>query len=335
MVRRFQNGNRQCRSRKKKNIVPMMNDSKTIVENVMKECIVDVLIPVYKPGPEFTELLRRLDNQVYPIHKILIVNTDESYWNALYEKECPGCEVIHISKEQFDHGGTRHWMAERSGAEVMVFMTQDALPVDDKLIGHLVQAFENDKVKAAYARQLARPDCELLEKYTRYFNYPDNSRIQTKEDLSVLGIKTFFCSNVCAAYNRETYMELGGFPLKTIFNEDMIYAGKLINFEYAIAYISEAKVIHSHNYTNRQQFQRNFALAVSQVQHPELFSKYPSEREGIKLVKNISSYICREKKPWLIFPLLFKSVSKYAGYLLGKRYRKLPKWLIKKILNEF
>lgn len=308
----------------------MMNNSRAIGRDAMKEYIVDVLIPVYKPGPEFKELLRRLANQVYPIHKILIVNTDESYWNTLYEKEYPGCEVTHILKEEFDHGGTRHWMAEQSGAEIMVFMTQDALPADDELIGNLVKVFEDDKVKAAYARQLARQDCELLEKYTRSFNYPDKSRIKTKEDLPVLGIKTFFCSNVCAAYNRKTYMELGGFPLKTIFNEDMIYAGKLIEAGYAIAYVAEAKVIHSHNYTNRQQFHRNFDLAVSQVQYPELFSKYPSEREGIKLVKNTSRYVCREGKPWLIFSLLLKSASKYAGYFLGKRYRKLPKWLVKK-----
>ena len=68
-------------------------------------------------------------------------------------------------------------MAERSSADIMVYMTQDALPADEKLIGNLIKPFENVKVKAAYARQLARGDCELLEKYTRNFNYPDKSRI--------------------------------------------------------------------------------------------------------------------------------------------------------------
>lgn len=90
-------------------------------------------------------------------------------------------------------------------------------------------------------------------------------------------IKPIFCSNVCAAYNRKMYLELGGFPLKTIYNEDMIYVRKLINVGYAIAYMAEARVHHSHNYTIRQQFHRNFNLAVSQAQYPELFAEYPSE----------------------------------------------------------
>ena len=52
--------------------------------------------------------------------------------------------------------------------------------------------------------------------------------VKTKEDLDRLGIKTFFCSNVCAAWRREKYLELGGFVKHTIFNEDMILAGTMI-----------------------------------------------------------------------------------------------------------
>ena len=55
-----------------------------------------------------------------------------------------------------------------------------------------------------------------------------------------LGIKTFFCSNVCAAYRREIYEELGGFVKHTIFNEDMIYAAKAVEAGYAIAYAADA-----------------------------------------------------------------------------------------------
>ena len=43
-----------------------------------------------------------------------------------------------------------------------------------------------------------------------------------------MGIKTYFCSNVCAAYKKDIFEKLGGFVDRTIFNEDMIYAGNLI-----------------------------------------------------------------------------------------------------------
>lgn len=100
-----------------------------------------------------------------------------------------------------------------------------------------------------------------------------------------LGIKTYFCSNVCAAYKRDIFEQLGGFVNHTIFNEDMIYAAGVIQAGYAIAYAADAKVIHSHNYSGWQQFTRNFDLGVSHVQYPAVFDGVPPEGEGMKLVK--------------------------------------------------
>lgn len=295
---------------------------------------VDILIPTYKPGPEFAELLRRLARQHYKAKQVLIINTEKEYWKPELEREYPGCRVMHISREEFNHGGTRKWMAGMSAADLLVFMTQDALPADTELIGSLVQAFENPGVKAAYARQLPRQGCSLLEQITREFNYPAESRIKTREDLPVLGIKTFFCSDVCAAYDRQIYQELGGFPEKVSFNEDMIYASRVIEAGYGVAYAAEAKVYHSHDYTGRQQFHRNFNLAVSQADHPEVFAKYPSEGEGLRLVARTAVEVCRQKKPWLLLTLFWQSLCKYAGYWLGKRYRKLPGWVVRRCAGE-
>ena len=102
------------------------------------------------------------------------------------------------------------------------------VPADVYLVEKLVSAFEKEKVAAAYARQLPDKDCDIIERYTRSFNYPKESSVKTKADLDRLGIKTFFCSNVCAMYRRSIYEKLGGFVKHTIFNEDMIFAGKLI-----------------------------------------------------------------------------------------------------------
>ena len=135
-----------------------------------------------------------------------------------------------------------------------------------------------------------------MEKYTRSFNYPEESRIKGKEDLPILGIKTFFCSNVCAAYKKEIFEKLGGFVERTIFNEDMILAGTMIKQGGKIAYCAKAKVIHSHNYSAFQQFHRNFDLAVSQTMYPEVFGGIRSESEGIKLVKKSLSYCIKDRE---------------------------------------
>lgn len=78
----------------------------------------------------------------------------------------------------------------------MVFMTDDAVPADERLIEHLTAAFDQrgpggESVIMAYARQLPDKDCAMAERFTRSFNYPEDSCIKTKEDLGKMGIKTF------------------------------------------------------------------------------------------------------------------------------------------------
>ena len=291
---------------------------------------VDVLIPTYKPDQKCVQLVRRLLKQSVAVHRIYLIDTD----TGIFPEELYGISdrvLIHrILPEVFDHGGTRNLGAELSDAEILVYMTQDAVPADEYLIEHLVQGFEEERVGAVYARQLPAEDCQLIERYTRGFNYPETSRLKSAEDLPMLGIKTYFCSNVCAAYRRDIYEQMGGFVKKTIFNEDMILAGKMIQNGWNIYYAADAKVIHSLNYNCGQQFHRNFDLAVSQADHPEIFEGVPSEGEGMRLVKDTAVYLIKIKKPWLILSLVWKSGFKYLGYQLGKHYKKLPRWLVLK-----
>ena len=289
---------------------------------------VDVLIPVYRPDGKLTELLKRLKMQNYPIHRVILMNTEEKHFPAELTGIWDRVEVYHLAKEEFDHGGTRDRGVRMSTADLVVCMTQDAMPADETLIEELVKPFGDPEVWAAYARQLPNEKCREVEKYTRSFNYPEQSMVKTKEDLDRLGIKTFFCSNVCAAWRREKYLELGGFVKHTIFNEDMILAGTMIKQGGKIAYCAKAKVIHSHNYSAFQQFHRNFDLAVSQTMYPEVFGGIRSESEGIKLVKKSLSYCIKIGKPWLMIQVVTQSAGKLLGYKMGQRYRSLPMWLI-------
>ena len=285
---------------------------------------VDAVIPVYRPGKEFQELLKRLDNQSFPLNKIILMNTGDAPWQKEVEKKYPKCEVHLLKKEEFDHGGTRHLATTFSDADYLLFLTQDAMPKNEKLVENLLAAFSwDEQIKAAYGRQLPNSTCREIEKYTRSFNYPEKSRVKSKADLKTLGIKTFFCSNVCAMYEKATYDKQGGFIRRTIFNEDMIYAGGLIQGDYKIAYVAEAEVIHSHNYGAVEQFHRNFDLAVSQTDNPQIFAGIRSEKEGIRLVLNTAKHLLKVKKPWLLFPLVTTSAGKILGYKFGQNYRRL------------
>lgn len=291
---------------------------------------VDVIIPSYKPDHKLSELIAMLQKQTYPIDHILIINTEECFWKQELIQDMTGVEIFHIKQKEFDHGGTRRLGESFSNADILVYMTQDAVPADRQLIRQLIRPFQKSQVKASYARQLPAEDCRIIERYTRDFNYPEKSFIKSAENLPEMGIKTFFCSNVCAAYDHKVYKELGGFPKRAIFNEDMIYAGHLIQAGYSIAYQAEAQVVHSHNYSGWQQFSRNFDLAVSQVQNPDVFEGIKSESEGIRLVKQTASYLKNLGKGYLIFQLIYMSGCKYLGYRMGRLYKKLPFFFVEK-----
>ena len=270
---------------------------------------VDVLIPVYKPDVRLEKIIERLYRQTYPVNRIRLINTERRYFEQAYPGNelllrYPDVEVKHIAAEEFDHGATRRALVEMSDSEYFVFMTDDALPADAHLIERLLKPLLDGEAVVSYARQLPRADLKETERYVRRFNYPEQSRIKTKADMETMGIKAFFCPNVCAAYQRKAYETLDGFENRAIFNEDMIFARKVLDAGKGIAYVADARVIHSHNY---------------------------SEGEGIRMLRSTSGYLLRKGKIAEIFELFAVSVCKYMGYKLGKNYQKLPETLVKQL----
>ncbi len=296
---------------------------------------IDIIIPVYKPDQKFLALVDKLEHQTVAVNKIIIMNTEREYFDRLvkgtsfFEKYRNVC-VTNLKKEDFDHGLTRRQGVEQSDAQVFVMMTMDAMPVDEDLVEKLTAPLEKEDVAVSYGRQMAGKNSGEIERYTRKFNYPGKGCEKSAKDVEKLGIKAFFCSNVCAAYRRDIYDRLGGFVSRTIFNEDMIYAAGAIKAGYKIVYAADAKVVHCHNYTYRQQFRRNFDLGVSQADHPEVFAAVSSEGEGAALIRKTTVHLWKSGKKRLIPVLYISSCFKYAGYLLGKHYKGLPKCLVLK-----
>lgn len=293
---------------------------------------IDIIIPTYKPDLSFFRLIDDLESQALRPSHIIIMNTEKKYWDDLINraKENPmekydNIVLKHVSKAEFDHGETRNQGVKLSEADFFLMMTQDAFPRDKMLISSLSKALEDPEVAAAYGRQYPKSDCNLAERYSRKFNYPTEPMRKTQADLGRLGIKTYFCSNVCAMYRRDVFDKLGGFTHRTIFNEDMVYAGTACQNGYAICYVPEAGVIHSHNYSCMQQFHRNFDLGVSQVEHPEIFGAVKSETEGKKMVSQTIEHFRQLGKGYLIPHYVIMCGFRFMGYKLGRNYKKLPR----------
>ncbi len=299
----------------------------------------DIVIPTYKPDKAFPDVVERLEGQRAKPGRIIIINTEEEYL-----KDIPGgvggllkygnIEIHNIEKKDFDHGRTRNEAASYSDAPFLIFMTMDAMPDDDILTEELLKPMEDEKVAVSYARQLPKEGCSEIERCNRAFNYPDTDQLKGRDDIARLGIKTFFCSNVCACYRREIFDRLGGFVNETLFNEDMIYASKAVRAGYEIYYASRARVCHSHDLSAKEQYHRNFDLGVSQAEHPEVFEGISSESEGMKLVKRSIGHLCRVGKPYLIPDFVIKCAARYLGYKKGRNFAGLSKKEILKMTTD-
>ncbi len=300
---------------------------------------VDVIIPTYKPGAKFIKQQRMLSMQTYPIHRIIIVNTEARYLDRSILSDYANVSVTDITAQDFDHGASRNLGVSLSGADYFLMMTDDAIPKDEHLVERLVWMMEHGRetyggdreIGAVYGRQLATSESSPDERYSRSFNYPEESFIKTIEDLPRLGIKTYFESNVCCLYRRDIFDQLGGFINHTIFNEDMIYCCAMLKAGFASAYSAEASVYHAHNYSGIQQLHRNFDLGVSQVDNPEVFSGIRSEGEGIRMVKGNALELLKRGRICDVVRLVWISGCKYIGYKLGKRYKSLSRNMIMRL----
>ena len=297
----------------------------------MTSKIIDAVIPVYKPGKEVSAMISMLIRQSCPIRRIFIMQTVEEDEALLDFGDLEQVSVIPVPVKEFDHGATRDQGVRLSEADYVLILTQDAVIRSERLVEFMVQPFEDPGVCVVFGRQKAKETASEIEKYTRVFNYPRESSVKEKADIPRLGIKTFFGSDVLAMYERERYLEIGGFESPAIFSEEMLFTWKAIMAGYKAAYAGRAYVVHSHDYSGFQQFSRNFDVGVFQRDHEEIFKTISSVKEGSALVKATAIHLLKIGKPWLIISLVYLSGMKFLGYRFGKAYRHLPMWLVKKL----
>ena len=290
---------------------------------------ISVIIPTLNGGKAFRELLTKLSQQDVSIDELIIVDSSSVDETCSLAKEF-GAKIISIPRCEFDHGATRSMAAKLAKGDVLLFLTQDAVPVRSDLISTLIKPLLQDtSIALSYGRQLPNPDASLSAIALRSFNYPDKSVIRCFSDKKTLGLKTAFVSNSCAVYRRSALEEVGYFPDKLIFGEDTCTAGKLLMRNQKIAYVAEAAVFHSHNYSPTEDFRRSFDIGVlHRVERwlPDTYGR--AEGEGLKYVKYELALIRSQKKFYLLPLFFYRNAMKFIGYKLGNKYAILPQWLV-------
>ena len=289
-----------------------------------KKSVISLIIPTLNAGNQLQTLLKRLDSQTVKPDEVLIVDS-ESNDETTATAEAFGAKVLSIRRASFDHGGTRDYALRQSKGDIVIFMTQDACPADENAIAALVAPFDNPRVAAVSGRQIARAEAKEPEKLVREYNYPPVSRTWGEEAIEKYGVKAFMISDVFAAYRREAYLAAGGFDHPIMTNEDMLMAQKLLAQKWLIAYAAEAQVIHSHQFTFRQQFERNKIIGQTMKRYEERFCHVQEIGEGVSMAKKVLVCLVKGGKIEDAFSFCWDCFARLLGNRYGRYIEKRKK----------
>jgi rhamnosyltransferase len=292
---------------------------------------ISVIIPTYNAQKYLPKLLDKLSKQTINFELIIIDSSSSD--NTLEIAKEYASKIITIPKSEFDHGATRSKALDEASGDIVVFLTQDALPTSNDAIEKLTDILiKNKDVAAVYGRQIPYEDATLFGKHLREFNYKDSSYIKSLSDKESFGIKTAFCSDSFAAYKKDAIKSVEFFKAGTIVGEDMHIVARLLLKGYKKAYCADASVYHSHNYTILEDFKRYFDTGVFHVCEPWLIEKFgKAEGEGKKFIKSELNYLIKNRAYHKLPEFVIRNGMKLIGYKLGKNYKKLPKSLAKSL----
>lgn len=280
---------------------------------------ISLIIPTLNPGPGFKDMIGSILKQTRVPDEILIVDSSSDDGSIDFLNNHEGIRVVRIQRNDFDHGGTRNWALRQTSGDYVVFMTQDAIPYDETSIENLIQPLEDDvDVAVVSGRQIAYPYAKRQEKLIRQFNYPEVSMKWAMADVPRLGIRAFMISDVFAAYRRNAYLSAGGFDHPLLTNEDMFMAQKLLDAGYFICYNAEAKVYHSHDYSLRQEYERNKTIGYVLEKYKDRLAGVTEYGRGLDLVKYVSMNLLKGVHLVSFAQFGFNCVARLLGNRAGR-----------------
>lgn len=286
---------------------------------------VALILPTYNAEADLPKLLSALKSQTrQPTHFLVIDSSSTDNTRQILVDY--GATIHVISKNEFNHGGTRRLATELINADIYIVITQDAIPAKSDTFQQLIAALlSDDNIGCAYGRQLPKEDATAISAHGRFMNYPEESVTRHYSDKDKYGIKTCFNSDNLAAYRRSALLAIGGFPKNVLTAEDAYVAAKMLTHGFAVHYAAGATVFHSHNFSLLQEFHRYFSIGVFHRKEHWILDKFNSAtKEGFRFVQSEIRFLWKEKKSYLIPVALVSTFVKYFAYQLGRHEHMVP-----------
>jgi rhamnosyltransferase len=311
---------------------------------------VTVAIPVRDGGELLARTLQALTRQSVE-HELLICDSG-SRDGSLETARAHGARVLEIAPGQFNHGATRNLLVREARGARVALLTQDAEPADERWLERLLGGFEvGDEVGLVYGpyhpRQGASTAVKIeLERWFRSLS-PDGAprleRLQAEEEglalLGFLGRRGFFTdANACVervAWEQVPFREVA-------YAEDRVLAIDMLRAGYAKAFVPQAAVLHSHDYTTTEQLRRSFdeARGLREVYgwrepaSPTRLLRGLRGELGATRRELLAAGIAPARRRATLASVAAHHLPRAAGALLGSRADRLPPWARRRLSLE-
>lgn len=294
---------------------------------------ISVIILTLGAAETLPSQLAALKTQTVAPCEIIVVDSSSSDRTVDIARNA-GCRVVAIDRNDFGHAKTRNLGMKLVTGDIGVFLTQDAMPADNRFLEALCSPIYQGECSAALARQLPRPDASPIEKFSRSFNYPEVSNFRQLTDVGRLGVKAYFFSDSASALSVSVFRQVGGFEVGTIVNEDMVLCSKVLHAGYRVAYVAEAQVVHSHNYSLQALFGRYFDIGYFFYQAQGLLDGAKTTAEGLRYLAGLCRFLLSNAAGQWIPRALAEVVIRFIAFRIGYFGSRLPRGLCKRMSGQ-
>jgi len=241
-----------------------------------------------------------------------------------------------IPAEDFHHSRTRNFAAGLASGNILVFLSQDAIPASDEWLATMISNFNDPSVGAVYGRQLPNPGSSMERQDALDAVYGDQKVVKDPGHRNGMGYRFYHFSDVNAAIRRSVWDSVR-FPDELRVFEDLGIAKRILDSGWKIVYDPESAVFHSHIHTTGDLFRRYFDIGYT-LKVLKIWDA-PGTRKSMlvdvgKLLKKKVMRVGKEEPARFASKGLRQDIAKSVGLFLGLNQSYLP-LVLKRRLSAF